>query len=547
MVAMIRRSAVLATVIGALAAVPPVASAQTPAENPPLKVGCGLKVMLVLDESESISSFGATDEVRDAATGFTEALLGTGSPLAITAFESRGRPGPPEVSTGAGYAEVTEGNLTTFTDWIHNVNQAPGTAGYNPPTSVTLAPAPRGTTNWQDAFRQVARTAEGPPNLVVFVTDGDPNTYTNAAGTPVYDTGPSGSLENATNAAVDAANVVKAAGSRVFAIGVGSAVDNPQSAARLERVSGSTEGTNPLTADYILVSDFADLRVELSGIVARLCGSSLIVTKYTTKAHGGPWEKAPGWRFTATLDTPHTWLEPAGPGKAHTASLTTDTEGEAAFHWRLPTAETTAALGVTKEEVKAGFNFVLAECQTHHADGTYVEHESTTVIPGAVLGREEYHTCQVYNAPERPGGGGGRGPTSGKSCQDCEAVPAPHLTVEKRMPTDARVGDRVPIEITVSNIGEGAAHGVRVRETPPHGARIVAVADGGAKEPDGTVVWDVGSLAPDESRTVHATMVVMRPGSHLNTAVASVADGYPAFDRALQRDSAPPRPPSFTG
>lgn len=530
------------------ATVAAVASAQTAGGNPELEVGCGLKVMLVLDESSSISTFGATDEVRDAAAGFTEALLGTGSPVAITVFESRGRPGPPEVTTGAGYAEVTEGNLGTFTDWIHNRNQPAGVSGYNPQATVTTFPTPRGTTNWQDAFRQVERTKDGPPNLVVFVTDGDPNTYTNAAGNLVYDTGPSGSLENATNAAVEAAEEVKAHGSRVFAIGVGSAVDNPESAARLQRVSGPVEGANPTAADYTLVTDFAGLRAELAGIVARLCGSSLIVTKYTSEDHGGPWERSPGWKFTATLDTPHTWLEPPGAGKSHTATLTTDEDGAAAFHWRLPAAETTAELGVTKEAAKPGLNFVLAECQTHHVDGTYVERESTTEIPGAVLGREEYHTCQVYNAPERPGGGGGRGPTSGTSCPDCtETVPEPHLIVNKHMPSRALVGERLPVAITVHNGGDGTAREVRVRETPPPGTRIVAAADGGSTEPDGTVVWDVGTLAPHEGRTVHATMVATRPGFHLNTAVVRAADSYPAFDRAPLRDRRPHRPPSFTG
>src|SRR5262249_9028269 len=145
----------------------------------------------------------------------------------------------------------------------------------------------------------------------------------------------------------------------------------------------------------------------LTHVVARLCGSSLIITKYTSDAHGGPWRKAPGWKFTATLDTPHTWLEPHAAGASHSATLTTNQDGEAAFHWRLPTPQTRAALGATKETVKPGFHFVLAQCQTHRANGTLAEHDSTTAIPGTTLGREEYHTCQVYNTPEKPGGGGG--------------------------------------------------------------------------------------------------------------------------------------------
>lgn len=522
--------------IGLMAAVSGVASAQTATkENPPLKVRCGLKVMLVLDESQSIHAFGATKDVREAATTFVEALLGTGSRLAITAFASTARHGVPQPTGGSGYAEVTNGNIGTFRSWIQN--------DYNPPENVTIpgfagATKLSGTTNWQDAFRQVQRSPGGPPNLVVFVTDGLPNTFATDNSPPAFSTAPMGTMENATNAAVIASNAVKAEKARVFAIGVGPDVLGEDAAERLRRVSGRDEGTNPIRDDYTVIKEFDELEANLTKLVARLCGSSLIITKYTSEKHGGPWEQAPGWRFTATLDSPHSWLEPA-VGTHHTATLTTNDDGEAGFHWRLPSAETRAALDATKETVKPGFDFVLAECQTHHANGGYTVDVSTTEIPGATLGREEYHTCEVYNAPHRPGGGGG-GVTG-------IPAPAPHLSVSKRMPANARVGDRVPIAITVKNIGHGKAHGVRVHETPPGGARIVAVADHGSIQPDGTVVWKLGSLAPKKSHTVHATMLVTRPGLHLNTAVASARDSYPAFDRVHQRDSRPPRPPSFTG
>src|SRR5262245_23766475 len=89
-------------------------------KKPVLKVRCGLKVMLVLDESFSIRDFKAVDDVRKAARSFVEALLGTGSPLAITAFHSRARHGVPTPTGGSGYAEVTPGNIDTFKDWINN-------------------------------------------------------------------------------------------------------------------------------------------------------------------------------------------------------------------------------------------------------------------------------------------------------------------------------------------------------------------------------------------------------------------------------------------
>jgi uncharacterized repeat protein (TIGR01451 family) len=88
-------------------------------------------------------------------------------------------------------------------------------------------------------------------------------------------------------------------------------------------------------------------------------------------------------------------------------------------------------------------------------------------------------------------------------CGDIAA--APQLFVSKRMPKHAHVGDRVPITITVKNVGHGTAHEVVLHETAPNGGRIVAAANHGAIQPNGTVVWHLGSLAPGQTRTVHAT------------------------------------------
>jgi hypothetical protein len=111
------------------------------------------------------------------------------------------------------------------------------------------------------------------------------------------------------------------------------------------------------------------------------------------------------------------------------------------------------------------------------------------------------------------------------------------------MPAHATVGDRVPITIIAKNVGHETADEVRVHETPPDGGRIVAVQDHGSIEHDGTVVWNLGSLAPGESRTVHATMLVTTPGLHLNIAVADANNDYPAFDGVHERASSRRRRP----
>jgi hypothetical protein len=542
------------------AAVLAVASAQTTPGNPIITERCGLKVMLVLDESNSIytgeTTPAGTDtftaDVREAATAFVEALEGTGSPLAITAFHSIARGGVPEVATGAGYVEVVPGDVTLFTNWINNVSQPAGVRGYRPVTTgerSTTATNPFGTTNWEDAFEQVERTSGGPPNLVVFMTDGDPNTVNDTTITSGrrYLGNTNTAFNQAVVPAVTAADSLKGKDVRVFGIGVGFIGPGTESEARLKMVTGDTEGVNPTTSDYILIPNFDELKGEMSHVVASLCGSSLTITKYVSDVHGGPWKKAPDWKFTATLDAAHTWLTP-NKGTSNSAELSTNHEGEAKFSWRLP-ADTTSTVAITKETAKEGFHLVEAVCQTH-SNGTLKEiPPSTREIPGATLGREDWHTCQVYNAPEKPGGGGGDTDIPGGNVPD-----GPHLSVTKRMPAHATVGDRVPITITVHNVGHETADKARIHETPPHGIRIVAVENHGSIEHDGTVVWHLGSLAPGESRTVHATVLVTTPGLHLNMAVTDASNDYPAFDGVHERATSsrrgrpsPRRPPPVTG
>ncbi len=64
--------------------------------------------------------------------------------------------------------------------------------------------------------------------------------------------------------------------------------------------------------------------------------------------------------------------------------------------------------------------------------------------------------------------------------------------------------------------------------------------------PDGTVVWHLGNLAPGEKRTVHATMLVTRPGLLLDTAVTHASNADPAVDQAPARVRPAMHPPPLT-
>lgn len=402
-----RLAFVLVAVGGMLAAVAGFASAQIPttpppAPNPPLTAACGLKVALVLDESASIPAGGHVAEVRAAANGFVNALEGTGSQLAITAFSVTGRPGVPVPAQngGSGYQTVTPTSAGIFHAWINGPTGSPSNpTGFNPVNG-----PPNLGTNWQDGFNQVLRTPGGPPELVVFVTDGLPNYWMGASGTTPTLVMPDGNL-TVMNAATSAANNVKALGSRIFAIGVGTATQGGDAAERLKNISGDrnfTNGSGFADSDFAAV-DFDHLQDALTSVVASLCGSRLIITKRILD-HTGEFTPASGWRFDTTL-TPaggHTWLSPAGIGTVAGASLTTGANGMVDFHWNLHQGEHSVHVGITHEHAEdhPGFHFVSASCDTH-IGGEIHTVASVTEIPSAgALELGHFRTCEVFNRPE---------------------------------------------------------------------------------------------------------------------------------------------------
>jgi uncharacterized repeat protein (TIGR01451 family) len=356
-----------------------------PAPNPALSAGCGLNVMLVLDESYSIRTpIDYTNDVRNAAESFLRALSGTGSSVAMTLFSRTARLAP---------FNYTLVNQTTINDvFTPYLNNAPGTGGYNPGPSTAA-------TNWQAGFDKVRESNETSrhADLVVFVTDGDPNTYTNDSGGTT--TGSDGNVD-AMIPAASAADRVKAQGSHVFVIGVGSHVLTADTAARLSAISGPNKYPSFPDfsgADYTVVTEFSELEASLRRIAVSLCESSLIVTKLVDAADGEGYTEAPGWQFTTTLSAPggHEWLEPDA-GTAPAASATTGSDGVARFRWRTNSADATTAVSVAETQM-VGYSFVQAQCQTITPTGAGPIETDTSGIPSATLEPHEFRTCQVYN------------------------------------------------------------------------------------------------------------------------------------------------------
>ncbi len=159
----------------------------------------------MLDESGSIgSTSGAQQAVINGSKAFVNGLVDSGAQLAVIEFNSSART-VPLGSPATVYNNVTSQFASgPFANYI--------SSDYDP----------SGYTNWEDALAEVG-ALNPKPELVVFLTDGDPTARGNGSGA---DSGfPNGSYLTM-NPAFTQSNNLKASGLHMFAIGVGAALTN---------------------------------------------------------------------------------------------------------------------------------------------------------------------------------------------------------------------------------------------------------------------------------------------------------------------------------
>ena len=107
----------LVTSFGAVASAAP-GEPTTPAPNPDLTKACGLDVLVILDESGSIATSNATDDVRRAFTAFVDSLNNTGSSMAVIEFSTVARLPSIGGLPGGEYITITNSTSQDFEDYI---------------------------------------------------------------------------------------------------------------------------------------------------------------------------------------------------------------------------------------------------------------------------------------------------------------------------------------------------------------------------------------------------------------------------------------------
>ena len=319
-------------------------SVEDPAPNPDLERACGLNVLMILDESGSINSSGATNDVRAAFKAFTDAIKNTSSAMAVAEFSSEARLpaiGPFDPGEYIIVTDDTKEDLDRYVDDDYN---------------------PGGKTNWEDGFRMgipnfANRENYQVPHLTVMITDGEPtrvirddrvNDFEYANQVPLSSNQTTDASNNpAADRAIRNANDLKGQGSHILAIAVGNGLSSGGSLDRLIRVSGPDvfDGTGEFditTDDIYREPDFSRLQDALREAAFQLCAPSVTIEKLVDLTPDPDTledaVQGEGWTFDGTVTPPpgasFDWVLPESQSPATgPLSGTTDATGFVTFQW----------------------------------------------------------------------------------------------------------------------------------------------------------------------------------------------------------------------
>ncbi|HTU14734.1 MAG TPA: VWA domain-containing protein [Solirubrobacterales bacterium] len=353
-------------------------------DNDTLPPGCGTNILLVLDRSGSIDPF--KDEYEEAAKEFVSELNGTPTQIGITSFNSSVNSYQPAVGDSDFYHSPLDlsvaGSAATLNSTIENIYSAP-----------------EDLTNWDGALKAASQakgfTANAStgqttnPDMVVFITDGNPTT------SEVNTSGSNEDLINLTSG-MASANLVKnqtgRAGKKLkmLAIGVGNGVtiDN------LKAVSGPVEGVD---GDYAAPT-IPELQSFLSELAASQCGARVFVRKRIT----GDNANKPNWFYTATDPRPgKTPTYQDGNRATHSSGAPPVIETGAFFN-QLPSTPTT----VNVNEDAAGqpltnFDLTSVVCRKDSYDnGTLVNGQQSGLNYSLPVNRGDSIYCTYTNTPK---------------------------------------------------------------------------------------------------------------------------------------------------
>ncbi|WP_183407033.1 DUF7507 domain-containing protein [Nocardioides marmorisolisilvae] len=340
-------------------------------DNPAVVDRCGLDVAIILDTSSSVGS--AMPQLVDAADSLVDALTGTRSRAAAFSFAALS----PGANAGPNHAELT--SISTA-DGASVFKQQ--YAGWGISTG----------TSWDRGLFAAASAPEH-YDVAVIITDGNPDLYGDPR--PVTRSVKATRFKEL-EYGIASANALKAKGTRVIAIGVGSGIG-------VAPISGPTlyDGSNPLQADRFALADYAAAGAALHDLATSLCQGSLsVVTELVPAGNSGEDVSGAspvgaGWGVTTSTTTSGV------SGLPSTVTTTEDGTGAVTFPIGFGSGVSSAALAVSPS-VASGYHVVTQGGQNAacHDLGTGVPIAVTNAAGGfQVEARPETATsCIVYIA-----------------------------------------------------------------------------------------------------------------------------------------------------
>lgn len=348
--------------------------------NPELPAKCGINVALIADTSGSLEKTGIAS-MKKSMGQFVDAFRGTDTNMSLFSFS----------------------------------NFSPGLQASNHPTLLPVTTATQATafkaqyagwasdggTNWD---RGIAEAANAPSkfDVAILLTDGNP-TLQGTVFQPGY--GIFTALRH-TDAGIFSANLLKAKGTRVVALGVGPGV-TAHSEYNLRAVSGPTKNS-----DYFRASTFAEATDALVALANANCTGSIEVQKMIVPANGTIADATPapaGWKFDAASQT--STMTVGAPTSKTTA---TGDNGMVDFGLNFTQPSTSGTVQILETQ-QTGYQILPVGTGTAARNGTCtilstgasvpVTNSGTAAQPGfTVTGlKNERVSCKIYNQVVVPG------------------------------------------------------------------------------------------------------------------------------------------------
>ena len=525
------------------------------APNPALPARCGINLALDFDLSNSITAPEFT-QMRQASVGLVTALQGTPSQIGVYSFASFA---PATNGTGGTVNHPTVPGTQPSSNFALPATPIATAAGATTVNQrivgLTRVASASGGTNWDQGLAQLVRSGQPHYDAVLFITDGDPTTYgpnNNGTGTSTDDVD--------VNAAISSANTVKAAGTRVIAVGVSNTTGPAVS--RLKGISG------PVANSDYFVTNWEALQETIVAVATAACKGTVTVVKQIRNLDGSL-SPGPGWTFSATSNR-----GPAVPPSGVTSATGT-------VNFSVPDNSTTT-LGETVQSgyrlvPQAGANAVCfsggnpVTSTNVGATGFSVPVGSQQILSCTVVNQLIPATLTLTKTVQNPFGGNaepndwtlqaagpqtitgpdGSGAVTGvpvapgtyslsevegpdgysASTWTCSGAPfggsqvtlapgavatcgitntelgVPVLTQDKTVDAaTAQAGDTLTYTMTVGNTGTADADGVAATETLPSGVTFVSATASVGSYNSATGIWTVGTVSVGSTQTL--TVVV---------------------------------------